>query len=54
MSQVRGEMHRVLSGAATDFKNLCSIRKSDPQHLEYRTLVALAGFREGQHGHMLQ
>jgi hypothetical protein len=27
-----------------------SLRKSAPQHVEYRRLVSLAGFGEGQHG----
>jgi hypothetical protein len=42
-------MHRVLAGAATDFQNLGSIRKSDAQHLENGSLVSLASFGEGQH-----
>jgi hypothetical protein len=42
-------MHRVLAGAAADFQYVGSRRKSASQHVEYRRLVSLAGFGEGQH-----
>jgi hypothetical protein len=44
VGQVRGEMHRMLAGAAADLQYLPAIGKRDPQYIEYRTLVSLAGF----------
>ena len=47
MRQLRGEMYRVLTGAAADFQDLSAFGEADAQHLEYRILVAFACFGEG-------
>src|SRR5260370_23296348 len=49
VGQMRRKVHRVLAGAAADLQHLCSPGKRGPQHIEYRRLVSLAGFGEGQH-----
>jgi hypothetical protein len=47
------EMHCVLAGAAADFQHVHPVRKAVAQHRENGFLIALAGFREGQHPQFL-
>jgi hypothetical protein len=45
--QVRGEVHRVLAGAAADLEDAAAVREHGAQHRQDRVAVALRTGREG-------
>ena len=47
----RGEVHRVLAGAAADLQHLARVREVLAQHRQDRLAVALAGGGMGSGGH---